>query len=76
MDDYRFACRHNDGCWHFLKFQSDDDDVAVAHGLRIRTANTCELYRGNHLLATFDEARAFQVEAISKTGSRMLEGVL
>ena len=54
MDDYRFASQQDDGSWELLDIRCADDDDAVDYGLRSRTANECELYHGDQLLATFD----------------------
>ena len=54
MLSYRFARLQDNGTWLVDEFKSRDDDDAVAYGLRNRTANSCELYQGERLLATFD----------------------
>ncbi len=54
MNDYRFACRQNDGSWLVHEFRSAGDDDAVTYGLQARTTNTCELHRTDGLLAIFD----------------------
>ena len=56
MLNYRFARLQNDGSWIVDEFQSANDDDAVSYGLLNRTANFCELYQADRLLATFDAA--------------------
>lgn len=56
MHNYRFELQENDGRWSAHEFQSFDDDDAVRHARRMRTANRCELYQADRWLATFDGA--------------------
>ena len=56
MLSYRIDCQQDDGSWSAHEFQSVNDDLAVAHALRVRTANRCELYQADRSLATFDRA--------------------
>jgi hypothetical protein len=53
---YRIDFQQDDGSWSTHEFQSVSDDVAISHGLRVRTANTCKLYQAERWLATFDRA--------------------
>ena len=56
MLHYRIDRQQDDGSWSTLEFQAVNDDHAIAHALRLRTANTCELYQAERWLATFDRA--------------------
>lgn len=54
MFKYRIDRQQNDGSWSVQEFQSVDDTDAITYGLRVRTANRCELYEADRWLATFD----------------------
>jgi len=56
MLSYRIDCQQDDGSWSTHEFESVNDDIAITHVLRIRTANACELYQADRWLATFDRA--------------------
>ena len=54
MVKYRIDRQQSDGSWSAQEFQSVDDTDAITYGLRVRTANRCELYEADRWLATFD----------------------
>lgn len=54
MLSYRIELEQDDGRWSAHEFQSVSDDGAIAHALRVRTSNACELYQAERWLATFD----------------------
>lgn len=54
MVNYRIERQHDDGSSSVQKFRSVDDSGAIAYGLRVRTANRCELYQSDRWLATID----------------------
>jgi hypothetical protein len=54
MDTYRFVCLRPEGGSVERAFTAASDDDAIACGLRARTADPCQLYRSDFLLATFD----------------------
>lgn len=54
MFNYRIERQQDDGSWSVQKFRAVDDSGAIAYGLRVRTANKCELYQSDRWLATFD----------------------
>ncbi len=64
MLNYRFARLQNDGSWVVHEFLSGDDDDAVAYRLTHRTANECELYRRDRLVATFDGSQASPMTSV------------
>ena len=54
MLTYHFDRLQDDGSWSGYDFTATSDDDAVAHALRKRTSNRCELYQAERWLATFD----------------------
>ena len=77
MEFYRFATLQDDGNWLCVELRFDDDEDAIAYGLRSRTANTCNLYKGELLLATFDgsgDPRPDKMFLASNSNSRLVKG--
>jgi len=56
MLNYRIDVQQDDGSWAAHEFYSSSDDHAIAHAVRLRTANTSQLYQAERWLATFDRS--------------------
>ena len=54
MTHYRFACQLDDESWIEHSFLSSNDSLAVLYGLSKRTANKCQLFQNDRLIATYD----------------------
>jgi len=70
MLSYRIDCQGDDGSWSAHEFMAVDDDHAIAHALRVRTANTSELYQASRWLATFDRAPELRKSGSSTTAPK------
>jgi len=74
MLNYQIEIQRDDGSWATIKFQSLSDDDAIAHALRLRTANTSKLYQAERWLATFDGAPGLMSPKVPPANDNHSEG--